>query len=186
MTQVPNNSDALWLKKKKAKRDKRRNRVEDKPGLLINSLMDAFTIILCFLLKSFGSDPVMIKESDDMKLPTTTSKTELEAAVVIGISKKSIQVDNEKAADIINGVVDESQKEDGADGLIINPLLTMLQEKVTHLRLIAQQTGSEFKAMALVVADKKTNYRLITEVLYTAGRAEFTKFKFVGAEGRHD
>ncbi len=184
--QAPTGSDvdALWAAKRKAKKEKRRNREPDQSRLLINSLMDAFTIILCFLLKSFGSDPVQIRESDDLKLARTTSEDPLVDAVVIGISKRSIQVDDEKVADLRNGAVDESMKRDGQEGLLINPLYDTLKEKVQHLKMIAARSAQQqFKGLALVVADRNTSYRLITEVLYTAGQAEFEKFKFVAAEG---
>ncbi len=184
--QIPANYeiDALWAAKRKAKKLKRRNRTEEKPALLINSLMDAFTIILCFLLKSFGSDPVQIRESDDLKLTRSSSEAPLCDAVVIGVSKRSIQVDDEKVADLRNGAVDESMKRDGQEGLLINPLYDSLKEKVQHLKMIAARSAKrEFEGLALVVADKDTRYRLISEVLYTAGQAEFEKFKFVAAEG---
>ena len=156
----------------------------DSTKLNINSLMDAFTIILCFLLKSFGSDPVQIRESDELKLPRTTSPDGLVDAVVIGVSKRSIQVDDLKIADLRNGAVDESMKRDGQEGLLINPLYDKLKEKVNHLKMIAARSPNrEFEGVALVVADQDTSYRLITEVLYTAGQAEFEKFKFVAAEG---
>ncbi len=176
--------DAIWAAKRKAKKDKRRNRKPAKPELLINSLMDAFTIILCFLLKSFGSDPVQIRESDDLHLPRTTeSEKGLEDAIVIAVSSKAIMVQDNKVADLRNGAVDESLKRDGMDGLLINPLLDALKERVQHLKMLAARTNRPFQGMALLVADQKTNYRLITEVLYTAGQAEFVKFKFVAAEG---
>ncbi|MCK9522761.1 MAG: biopolymer transporter ExbD [Proteobacteria bacterium] len=174
--------DDLWLAKKKAK--KKPERGFEKPGLMINSLMDAFTIILCFLLKSFGSDPVQIRESDDLKLPKTTEMDNpLVDAIVIAISSKGIMVQDIKVADVRNGTVDESMKRDGQDGLLINPLHDALKERVQHLKMLAARTGSTFEGLALVVADSGTNYRLLTEVLYTAGQAEFEKFKFVATEG---
>mgnify|MGYP006290521307 CR=1 FL=1 len=175
--------DKLWAEKRKQRKAKRRKRDDEQKKLLINSLMDAFTIILCFLLKSFGSDPVQIRESEDLKLPRTSSEQPLEDAVVIGISSKSIQVDDRKVADLRNGAVDESMKRDGQEGLLINPLYDALKEKVQHLKMVNARTGGTFKGMALVVGHNETSYRLITEVLYTAGQAEFEKFKFVAAEG---
>lgn len=176
--------DAIWAEKQKAKKEKRRRRTVDREKLLINSLMDAFTIILCFLLKSFGSDPVQIRESDDLKLPRTSEEDKgLEDAIVIAISKRAIMVQDNKVADLRDGTVDESLKRDGADGLLINPLLDALKERVQHLKMLAARTSRPFEGMALVVADSKTSYRLLTEVLYTAGQAEFEKFKFVAAEG---
>lgn len=178
------NIDAIWQEKQKAKKEKRRRRTVERSKLLINSLMDAFTIILCFLLKSFGSDPVQIRESDDLKLPRTTEEEKgLEDAIVIAISSKAIMVQDDKVADLRDGAVDESLKRDGMDGLLINPLLDSLKERVQHLKMLAARTNNPFEGMALVVADSKTSYRLITEVLYTAGQAEFEKFKFVAAEG---
>ncbi len=184
--QTPSASDidALWAAKRKAKKDKRKRREVEKPGLLINSLMDAFTIILCFLLKSFGSDPVQIRESDDLRLARSTSEGELLDAVVIGISKRAILVDEVKVADLRNGTVDESLKRDGQEGLHINPLYDKLKEKVQFLKQVAARNPKQpFSGIALVVADKNASYRLVTEVLYTAGQAEFEKFKFVAAEG---
>lgn len=176
--------DALWAAKRKKKKEKRRNRADEEGKLLINSLMDAFTIILCFLLKSFGSDPVQIRESDDLKLARTIATDPLVDAVVIAISKRAILVDEAKVADLRNGSVDESMKRDGQEGLLINPLYDVLKEKVQHLKMIAARSAQQqFKGLALVVADRHTSYRLITEVLYTAGQAEFEKFKFVAAEG---
>jgi biopolymer transport protein ExbD len=181
---TPEQIDSLWAAKRKAKKEKRRNREDDVNKLMINSLMDAFTIILCFLLKSFGSDPVQIRESDDMKLARSTAEEGLVDATVIGISKRSIQVNDSKIADLRNGAVDESMKRDGQEGLMINPLYDELKEIVQHLKMIAARNPqAEFKGLALVVADKNTNYRLVTEVLYTAGQAEFEKFKFIAAEG---
>ena len=176
--------DALWAKKQQAKKDKRKRRKVEKGQLLINSLMDAFVIILCFLLKSFGSDPVQVRESDDLKLPRTSEEEKgLEDAIVIAISKRAIMVQDNKVADLRDGAVDDSQKLDGGEGLVINPLLDSLKERVQHLQLLAARTSRPFSGMALVVADSKTNYRLLTEVLYTAGQAGFEQFKFVAAEG---
>ncbi len=38
-------------------------------GLTITSLMDAMTIILCFLLKSYSVDDVTVSADEDLKLP---------------------------------------------------------------------------------------------------------------------
>ena len=176
--------EAIWQEKQKAKKEKRRRRKTERDKLLINSLMDAFTIILCFLMKSFGSDPVQIRQSDELMLPRTSEEEKgLEDAIVIAISKRAIMVQDNKVADLRDGAVDESLKRDGQDGLLINPLLDALKERVQHLKMLAARTNNPFEGMALVVADSKTSYRLLTEVLYTAGQAEFEKFKFVAAEG---
>jgi hypothetical protein len=93
-------------------------------------------------------------------------------------------VDDEKVLSLRNGEVDESEKRDGASGLLIIPLHQALTEKMNRIDLIAarRQQGSP-KRVALLVADKRTDYRLVSEVLYTAGQAQFSNFRFVAAEG---
>ena len=183
-TLIVKNEHQAWLDKRDERREKRKTREFEKPKLVINSLMDAFVIILCFLLKQFGSDPVQIRESDQLQLPSTTSERPLEDAIVIGISKNSIQVNDQKVLDLRNGFVDESQKRDGSGGMLIIPLHQALQEQMSRLNLISARTNRpDTNKAALVVADKGTRYRLISEVLYTAGQAQFQDFRFVATEG---
>ena len=184
MTRQATNEHQAWLLKRTDRRANKKKREAESPKLVINSLMDAFVIILCFLLKSFGSDPVQIRESEELKLPKSTAEAPLEDAVVIGITKNSIQVNDRKVLDLRNGFVDESQKRDGAQGLFIGPLHQALEEQMNHINLIAaRHNRQDINKAALVVADKGTRYRLISEVLYTAGQAQFQDFRFVAAEG---
>ncbi len=183
-TQDKMNEHQAWLAKRDDRRAAKKRRDDHPPKLVINSLMDAFVIILCFLLKSFGSDPVQIRESDELKLPKSSSDRPLEDAVVIGITKNSIQVNDRKVVNLRNGFVDESQKREGASGLLITPLHQALEEQMSHINLIAaRHNQGDISRAALVVADKDTRYRLISEVLYTAGQARFQDFRFVAAEG---
>ncbi len=177
--------DPAFSKRRREKKEARRARSPVLSSRLnINSLMDAFVIILCFLLRSFGSDPVQIRQSEQLTLPKTTSEDPLVDAVVIGVSTRSIQVDDEKVVDLRGGSVDESAKREGAEGLLIYPLFEALTKKAQHLRMMAARNPSHpFKGEVLVVADRRTSYRLISEVLYTAGQCEFERFKFVAAEG---
>lgn len=151
--------------------------------LLINSLMDAFIIVLIFLLRSFGADPVQIRESSELKLPDSTSTKPLEDAVVISVTASSILVDDRKVVDLSGGRVDEAHMRGGQDGLLIDPLFEALHEKIKHIQLIRARQGRDATGgVALIVAHRVTSYRLITEILYTAGQAAFDKFKFVATE----
>ena len=88
--------DDLWKRKREAKKRARRGREETPEPLAITSLMDAMVIILCFLLKSYASDPVNIQQSDVLELPMSVSKEPLERAVVIAITADAILVDDVK------------------------------------------------------------------------------------------
>lgn len=171
--------DERWAQKRKAKKAARRKRtVQDMP-LIITSLLDAFTIILCFLLKTYGSDPVNITQSNDLRLPGSMSKAPLRAATTIAITRNAILVDDRRVVDLRDGAVDPSNKRDGATGYFINPLFDALTEAAQNQKLIASRNQSiRFEGLALVLGHKTTTFRTLTEVLYTAGQAEFNQFKF--------
>jgi hypothetical protein len=171
--------DARWLAKRAMKKAARRKRTVPDMPLLITSLMDAFTIILCFLLKTYGSDPVNITQSTELRLPGSISKAPLKAATTIAITRNAILVDDRRVVDLRDGAVDPSNKRDGATGYFINPLFDALTEAAQNQKLIASRNRSvRFEGLALVLGHKTTTFRTLTEVLYTAGQAEFNQFKF--------
>lgn len=171
--------DSRWQAKRDAKKASRRNRKQEDMPLIITSLMDAFTIILCFLLKTYGSDPVNITQSTEMRLPGSISKAPLKAATTIAITSNAILVDDDRVVDLRDGAVDPSNKRDGATGYFITPLFDSLSEAAQNQKLIASRNRSvRFEGLALVLGHKTTTFRTLTEVLYTAGQAEFNNFKF--------
>ncbi len=178
--------DQLWMKKRKARKVGRRTRDFDVGGLSITSLMDAMVIILCFLLKSYASDPVNIQQSDVLTLPESKAKDPLERAVVIAITTNAILVDDAKVVDLRQGAVDPSNKRDGATGFFIEPLFQSLQNAMQKAKAMRQRNPQAVTSigMAMILGDHRINYRLLSEVLYTAGQAEFNRFKFAVVSGK--
>lgn len=171
--------DERWQQKRAAKKAARRNRKQPNMPLIITSLLDAFVIILCFLLKTYGSDPVNIAQSNDLRLPGSISKSPLRPATVIAVTRNAILVDDRRVVDLRDGAVDASNKRDGATGYFINPLFDALSEAAQNQKLIASRNRSvRFEGLALVLGHKTTTFRTLTEVLYTAGQAEYNQFKF--------
>lgn len=176
--------DEFWKKKKEEKKKARRKREMEEQPLILTSLMDAFTIILVFLLKSYGSDPVNIQQSDILKLPKSEAKIPLKPATIIAITRNAILVDEKKVVDLQDGNVDPSAKRDGANGFFITPLYEALNEAAQNQkRIAARNPAVQFEGLAMILADRLTNFRLLTEVLYTAGQAEFNQFKFAIVQG---
>ncbi len=170
----------LWQAKRKAKKLARRGRADAEMPLAITSLMDAMTIILCFLLKSYASDPVNIQQSDVLTLPESIAVDPLERAVVIAVTADAILVDDVKVVGLRSGAVDPSNKRDGANGFFIEPLFQSLQTSMQKAKAMQQRNSQAVTSlgMAMILGDQKTSYRLLSEVLYTAGQAEFSRFKF--------
>src|SRR5688572_29625559 len=76
-------------------RKKKRKMRDEEPysGLGITSLMDALTIILVFLLKNFSNNPVQLKDSKDLKLPTSTAQEMPADTTAMTLTMKHILVD---------------------------------------------------------------------------------------------
>ncbi len=171
------------LKAKKVYRRLRRNvpSGEDVSYLNITAMMDMMTIILVFFLKSFSASVENIPVGDDLMPPKSNSQVKPHEAVQITVTKKAILVEEEAVAAVKRGAVDSSIKKDGQSGYQINPLFTALQKHASRLKKIEKMTGGKMKFAAeiVLIADHTTPYRLISEVLYTAGQAEYSKYRLL-------
>ena len=162
-----------------ARARKKSREQEDVGPLSITSLMDILTILLVFLLKSYSDNPVNITMSDDLQLPPSSARLKPEEAVPVAVTTRQILVNDAPVAEVVDGKVDVSAKRDGEQGFFIEPLFEALNKEADKQKRIAKHnTAQEFKGLALVIAHQDTNYRLLNEVLYTAGQAQFSQFKF--------
>lgn len=174
---IPENYEEEMLKRRKASKIKDRDsHTED---ININSLMDILTIMLVFLLKSYATDPINITPTSDLELVKSTSLLKPAATVSVTVSKSAIVVDNRPVLVIKDGKVEASQKRGGEDGFFIVPLNKELVDAAEKKRRLASVNPSlKFEGICTIVMDEDTPYRLLTEVMYTAGQAEFKNFKF--------
>lgn len=174
-------AEELWIKEQRereARRKKKKGRDDESSGSVnINSLMDIMVIILVFLLKSYGDEPIKVV-GEDLKAPRSSTDLIPEDMTTITISQRAILVNNAKAVDIKGGAVDKSQKKGGEASLYIQPLFDELADATKRKKREMKLLGQPYDPIATVIADQSTPYRLITEVMYTAGQAELSKFKF--------
>jgi len=178
------------LAKKKYRQLRRRIPEADDVGHLnITPMMDMMTILLIFFLKNFSVSAENVTLSDDLMLPASSSEIEPHRAVQVTITRKAILIeagDREEAiAAVKKGEVDSSVKQHGQSGYLINPLLTLLQKHATRLKRIEKVTRGKQKFLGevVIVADQTIPFRLISEVLYTAGQAEFGKYRLMVLKG---
>ena len=163
----------------------RRGTVTDE--LNITSMMDMFTIILVFLLKSYSTEDISVAASGDLELPVSTTMVKPKLAVNVVVSKSSIPVDG-AAVMALTKKPDETGKEwiavpdEEKKGQMITRLYDRLLEKAEQAKRIAEATASEehaFKGEILMQCDKELPFSVIREVMYTAGQAQFSNFRFV-------
>ena len=75
-------------------------------------MMDIMVIILVFLLKSYGDEPLKVV-GEDIKAPSSMAQLDPEDMTTITISQTAILVDDKKAVEVKSGQVDKSQKKGG-------------------------------------------------------------------------
>ena len=172
-----------WLSAKRMFRRRKkeiRDHAEENEELNITAMLDMMTIILVFLLKSYSASSTAVALSNDLMLPTSTSQTQVEEAIKVTVTKKNITVEDRIVCNLINGAVDPSAKKDGDAGYFITPLFNKLREEVAKLETIAKYNPNmRFAGKIIIIGDKEISYRLLTEILYTAGQAKLGQFRLM-------
>ena len=171
------------LARKKATRNaRRRDRDDEGMPLNINSMMDMMTIILVFLLKSFSSEPIVITENDDLRVPFSSTELPPEDMLVITITKSAILVEDRPIGiRLTNGEVDVGQLQS-----VDSPILPILQTEVERVF----ERGGQFAAVGLrgseqvatIVADADTPFRTLMQVMMTAQAGGVQNFKFAAIQ----
>jgi biopolymer transport protein ExbD len=163
------------------RRKLRRIEPVEEQSLNIYPLMDVMTILLVFMVMQFAQDAAAVVESPDLQIPYSTSRTELQQSVPVQISRTDITVEGRPVLTLRNGLVDPSQKQGGGTGFLITPLHSVMNQHRDRLRAIERGSNGRrpFTGAVQIIADKRTPYRTLSEVMYTVGQAEFANIHFV-------
>jgi biopolymer transport protein ExbD len=152
---------------------------EDIKDLNIVPMMDMMTIILVFLLKSFTSSATLVNLDQNLSLPPSQTRLAPKQAVPVTITKRVLLVEGDAVAPINGGRIDPQLKRDGDNGYYITPLVDLLSKVARREKKIAEVTGGKFDGELTIIADKTTPYRLLTEVLYSCGQAEYANYRLL-------
>jgi biopolymer transport protein ExbD len=147
--------------------------------LNITPMMDMMTIILVFLLKTFTSSSTFIAQDQNLNLAPSMTKMQAKQAAMITITKRVVLVEGEAVAPVNNGKIDPALKRDGENGYFITTLVDQLQKLSNRERKVAELTQGKYEGELMVVADRNTPYRLLTEVLYSCGQAGYANYRLV-------
>jgi biopolymer transport protein ExbD len=181
------------------KRKKRRAAVAGST-LTLNSLMDIVTILLVYLLKSYATSPIEVKDPS-VELPTSNSKENVEEATVVMITGPQRVVANPNNPSqtmvvpvtptiVLDGAsvlsldpntyrIPEDLKDPSTGGYVINALRQGLRQAKEMQALTAASADTVGESgRVVIIADKNTPYRVLTDVLVTCGSAGFGEFKF--------
>jgi len=149
-------------------------------GLNLYPMMDMMTILLVFMIMQFSAGAAEIVQTDELQIPVSTSQAEAAPALSIIISSSEVVVEGKHVIALRNGKVDPSLKQGGGTGWLITPLFTDLKEHRDRLKMIASRNPQRpFRGEVRIVADKRTPFRTLGEVIYSLGQAEFSGLRFV-------
>jgi biopolymer transport protein ExbD len=183
---------------------KKTRRPDLEAKLDITSMMDIFTIILVFLLKSYSTESIAVQPSDQLQLPMSSAITMPEIAVKITITNCledqhnnpavncNALVVNDKA--VVKWLVDTTYM-DGDEkkatvgfpsgelkGQSIGGLADKLEAAAERAKKMGELTGQDdlgFKGRVLLLADQSLPFEVVRQVMYTAGQAQYGEFRFV-------
>jgi biopolymer transport protein ExbD len=172
-------SYAMYAATRKRRKDTRHRKAPNTEitDLNITPMLDLMTILLVFLLMNFAQSTSNVNVAN-LTLPYSASKLPVEEALTMMVTRDGILVDQRLVTRFDDkGGLAVADLPDGPNGYLIRPLYDALQARADHFKRIEEFGGTQFIGRIAIIADKGIPYAIMFRVLYTAGRAEFGRFK---------
>ncbi len=161
-------------------RRKLRQREEAGENFLnIYPMMDMMTILLVFLIMQFAVTSADVVQTDQLQIPYSSSQQEAVENTAIMISRNAITLEGKSLIPLKDGQIDASYKQGGGNGFLVTSLFNGLERRREELEKIAQFRKQRFLGEIRIVADKRTPFRTLSEIIYTCGQAQFAQMRFV-------
>ncbi len=172
------------IEAKKAERREASKKFRKDP-LKITSLMDALTIILIFLLKSYGSDPMEVpQKKNELMLPKSSSVSNMSECVDIQISRSAIVVKGKPVVKVLDGKTLESGATESSNPMLITKLKVQLDDWRKKAAEEKKKDVQKYEGEAFIAADGQIPFKIIKQVIFTAGMARYTRFTFAVVKTR--
>lgn len=153
-----------------------RRRSSPVPKLMLTSMMDMFTIVLLFLLCSLSDKPESIRLDKDLELPKSSAEISYDQNLKITLTKSQLMIDDEMIAEVENGKISGLDEKDLKTSL----LYKRLQENFEKSKEKAVETKEDKPKdqQVVFVCDKSHEFKVINQVIKTAGLAGYPNFQF--------
>lgn len=124
-------------------------------GVILTSLVDAFSILVIYLLLSFSSSGEILILSKDMELPTAMQTIELERKTLVKIEKEKYFIDDEEVPS------------------------SALVAKLLEIRQNLKKENPELEEYPITLqADRRIEYKWVNQVIQASSHAGFNEIKF--------
>ena len=139
--------------------------------LQLTSMMDMFTILLVFLLKTYSTHGQLINPSQDLTLPSSVVRHPPELGLDVTVSADWI---------LVNGKpVEETGVLSSQEGYIVPRLQEELLKYAREAERMEAMYGAKFSGKVTIQGDKNLPYRLLIKVMATCGQSNFPNMRLV-------
>ncbi len=152
-------------------RAKKHNTSAGSVKLNLTSMMDMFTIILVFLLKTYATEGQLLQPSESLTLPKSNITTPPETALDIVVSKDVVMLNDKKIVDF------EQVKRQ--EEFIIPALRRELEVHAQKAKAMEQQYGIPFSGKVTIQGDQSIEYQDLVKVMATCGASEYPNMRLV-------
>jgi biopolymer transport protein ExbD len=148
----------------------KKHRTVSEEELNLTSMMDAMTIILLFLLKTYSTTGAIISPSSDLKLPYSLSTQPPHKELTVSVTRENILVSDER----IMSVSDVDSR-----ATVIGTLFSELSRRARDARQNEIQYAIPFTREIIIMADENVPFQLLFKVIYTCGSSEYNKLRLL-------
>ena len=155
-------------------------RVPRSSDLNITSMMDMFTIILVFLLKSFSAEGSLLTNADNLTLPNSESKKKpQEVSLQLAVTNDMVLVDN------LPVVPTEDVRKIPSDDP--DPVVGKLEEKLKVLLYAGRRDGpfgciESVQGKIIIQVDKNMDFDVLFKIMNTCGKVGYNNMNFAVME----
>lgn len=144
--------------------------------LTLTSMMDMFTIILVFLLKTYSTEGRLVSPSEYLTLPHSTVEQPAEVGLDVVVSKQIVMVNNESVA-LVADLVNNNPKV--VEGGIIKPLRDRLRYYSREAKRLEADYGIRFSGKVTIQGDKDLAYSELVKVMRTCGVSDYPNMRLI-------
>jgi biopolymer transport protein ExbD len=120
-------------------------------SLMLTSLVDAFSILVIFLIMNHAANNEVVNVGDKVALPQARESEFIQSGVVVRIENGKFLVEDKAVA---------------------------LSDLVAHLRKLNSSVEVAKREGLIIVADRQMDYADLSPVILAGSQSGFTKFKF--------
>lgn len=154
----------------------RGKKIEQSAGLIITSLIDFFSVVVIYLMKSYSSEGSILTNSDNLVLPNSNATTK----------PKDINVQISATQDMV--LVDQIPVVPTEDIRKIpqtesNPIITKLSEKLKGTmaqeeQMVRMGAANKVEGNVTIQIDKNVEFDVLYKIMLTCGSVGYNKMNF--------